>query len=229
MNILLLHGAIGSASQLEPLKKVLDKEHSVYSINFMGHGGEAVNGSFSIEAFANQVLAWIEENKKDNLCILGYSMGGYVALYLALNHPGKISKVITLGTKFHWDEATAQREIKMLDPETIEMKVPAFAAILKERHHPTDWKTVLNNTTEMMLEMGRDNPFKLREAAMIQTPCLLLLGDSDTMVSMVETSTMFHQLPNAQLGILPGTAHAIEKVNLDLLLAMVNPFLLIKA
>ena len=54
-------------------------------------------------------------------------MGGYVALQLANKHPKYVQKIITLGTKFAWDKETAAKEVKMLNPEKIEEKIPAFA------------------------------------------------------------------------------------------------------
>jgi pimeloyl-ACP methyl ester carboxylesterase len=51
-------------------------------------------------------------------------MGGYVALKTAVLHPGRIEAIVTLGTKFHWDPENASNEVRMLNPEKIEEKVP---------------------------------------------------------------------------------------------------------
>ena len=40
-------------------------------------------------------------------------------MYVALNYQERISSVITLAAKFHWDKSTAEKEIKMMDAETI--------------------------------------------------------------------------------------------------------------
>ena len=124
-------------------------------MNFSGHGGRAFLGApFSIKLFSEDVLNFMEENKIERANVLGYSMGGYVALNLARHFPGKLLKIITLATKFHWDEATAAREIQMLNPDKIEMKVPGFAEILKNRHSPNDWKEVLRQATSMLVALG---------------------------------------------------------------------------
>ena len=47
--ILLLHGAIGAKDQMIPLEKMLSTDFSVFSLNFSGHGGNEINGNFSIE------------------------------------------------------------------------------------------------------------------------------------------------------------------------------------
>ena len=45
--VLLLHGALGSTTQLDSLKDSLSKNYKVYSLNFEGHGGRPINGIFS--------------------------------------------------------------------------------------------------------------------------------------------------------------------------------------
>ena len=137
-------------------------------------------------------------------------MGGYVALYLAKHHPEKIESVITLATKFQWDNDIAAKEIKMLQPLVIEEKLPKFALQLAERHHPADWKMVLEKTADMLVEMGKQNPLQPTDFKSIQCPVLLMLGDRDKMVSLAETVEMYNLLASSQLAVLPkkiGRAH----------------------
>src|SRR6478672_5186908 len=102
-HLLLLHGAIGAKDQLQPLANALKDKYTLHTINFSGHGGEAFpNEPFSMELFANDVLHYMQQNNIEQVNIFGYSMGGYVAMYLAKHHPQKINKLITLATKFHW-------------------------------------------------------------------------------------------------------------------------------
>jgi pimeloyl-ACP methyl ester carboxylesterase len=180
---------------------------------------------FSIPLFANAVKHYIQEQALSSVSILGYSMGGYVELYLAKHHPELVEKAITLATKFEWDEAIAAKEIKMLQPEVIEQKLPAFAKTLEERHAPTDWKEVLNKTKDMLLGLGKQNALTLADYATIQTPVQVLIGDRDKMVSLEETITVYKQLPNAQLGILPATPHPIEQVDAELLAFHIKRFI----
>ena len=77
-------------------------------------------------------------------------------MYLAKQQPERVGRIMTLATKFHWDEPTAQKECGMLDADKIEAKVPAFAAALAKRHAPNNWKEVLNRTKDMLLAMGND-------------------------------------------------------------------------
>ncbi len=225
-HLIVLHGALGAADQFSLLSAALEQQFVVHRFNFYGHGGSPIPGEpLSIPLFAAQIGEYIQQHQLNNVVLAGYSMGGYAAVYFANQHPQKVKAVITLATKFHWDPAIAAREIKMLDAATIEQKVPAFARQLAQRHTPVDWKLLLVKTAEMMQHLGAANPLQLTDYAAINTPALILLGDRDKMVTLDETVAVFKQLPNAQLGILPGTQHPIEQVDTALLSALVLRFL----
>jgi pimeloyl-ACP methyl ester carboxylesterase len=224
-NLLLLHGAIGSKQQLQELAAILKNRYIIHTISFSAHGGSSISEEpFSIELFAEEVLTYLEEKNIQQTTVFGYSMGGYVAMYLAKNYPQKINKVITLATKFYWDEAIAAKEVKMLDADLIQKKLPMFAEQLQQRHAPQDWKVVLQKTKEMMVNLGKKNPLQLTDYANVEAPCLLLLGDRDKMISMEETINVYKQFPNAQFGMLPDTPHPIEQVDVNTLSFFITKF-----
>jgi pimeloyl-ACP methyl ester carboxylesterase len=224
--VLLLHGAIGAGAQLLPLQKELAGSFLLYRLNFSGHGGSPfTEEAFSISLFASEVISFLDAHDMGSIHIFGYSMGGYVALYLAKHHPQRIKKIITLATKFTWTETIAAGEIKMLNAAKIEEKLPAFAAVLQKRHAPNNWKIVLEKTAGMLIQMGEDNPLKPSDYAAIQQPVLVLLGDRDKMVTLEETVYVYKNLPNGQLSILPNTAHPIEQVNMGRLAYEIKAFL----
>ena len=169
-HILFLHGAIGAKDQFGPLKEKFKSDFNIHTLNFSGHGGTLMPELFSIETFANDVINYLKENNIERANIFGYSMGGYVALYMAKHHPEKVSKIFTLATKFLWTPEIAQREIKMLEPEKIEEKIPAFAEVLSKRHAPNDWKMVLQKTSSMMIALGNTSSLNLSDYETIEQP-----------------------------------------------------------
>lgn len=225
-SIILLHGAIGAADQLVPLANELSKSFTVHTIPFAGHGGSPMpEGEFSIEVFAEQVLMYMQEKKLERSAFFGYSMGGYVAMYLALQHPSRVEKLVTLATKFHWDETIAAKEAGMLDPQKIAEKLPAFARQLQERHGSEHWETLLKKTAGLLQTLGRQSLLKPEELAAINIPVLIMLGDRDQMVSLDETVAVFKSIPGARLALLPGTPHPLEKVKPDRLAYEIKEFL----
>jgi pimeloyl-ACP methyl ester carboxylesterase len=153
-------------------------------------------------------------------------MGGYVAMYLAKHHPSFVDKIITLATKFYWDEITAAKEIKMLEAETILQKIPGFAAQLRNRHHPNDWKIVLSKTRDMLVQLGRNNTLQIEDYKSIFAPSLLLLGDRDNMVTVEETMAVQKALANGKFRTLANTAHPIEHADTEMLASIVTGFMI---
>lgn len=225
-DVLLLHGAIGAADQLQDISKALSNKYEAHTLNFSGHGGTTMPAEpFSMQLFSNDVLRYLDEHKIERVSIFGYSMGGYVAMYLAKHYPERINKIVTLATKFHWDEAIAAKEIQMLDADKIAAKVPAFAEALEKRHAPNDWKLVLSNTADMLDRLGADNTLKPGDYTSIQTPVLILLGDRDKMIGLEETVAVYKALPNAQMGMLPATPHPIEQADVARLSYFISNYL----
>ncbi len=224
-SIILLHGALGAKDQLESLKEALSQiNHKVYSFSFSGHGKVPFQNEFGIVQFANELEKFILENKLQQPAIFAYSMGGYVALYLASQKSDLVGNIVTLGTKFNWTKEIAEKEIKQLDPKVIQEKVPKFAEALKQRHGD-DWELLLKRTADMMVELG-DNNFMTEELlGKVKSKIMIGLAENDTMVSEQETNDAFLCLQNAQRFSLPNAKHPIETVDVVMLVGVIKDFM----
>ena len=222
-NIIFLHGALGTADQFKELSLLLKDELNIYCPNLPGHGGSPFTGKdYTIPTLAASLYQYIMENKIRSSLIFGYSMGGYLGLWFASKHPELISGVITHATKYDWTRVTAEQEIKMLDPEIMELKVPAFARELASRHHPLDWKDVVRNCASLIKDLGNENLLSEAVLRTITLPVLVCVGDRDKMVSIEETIRIYRELPNGSLMILPDTPHPFEKTNQTLLATLIQ-------
>jgi esterase/lipase len=216
-NIILLHGAIGAADQLIPLSESLaSRGFKAHCFSFSGHGKLPFQAAFGMEQFAQELEGFILEKDLLGASVFGYSMGGYVALYLAVQKPNLIGKLATLATKFDWTPEGAIKEAAMLNPETIQQKVPQFAAALQQRHGE-QWVAMLHKTAALMQALGNAPLLTEERLKTIQNPVLLGLGDKDNMVSLDETRKVYSSLPKANMYMLPNTKHPIEGVNVGLL------------
>jgi pimeloyl-ACP methyl ester carboxylesterase len=212
--IILLHGALGAKTQMHPMKIELENHgHRVFTMNFSGHNGNpySTNG-FGIETFAGDVRRFMEDNQLQRADIFGYSMGGYVALWLAHTDPERIGRITTLGTKFDWDPRSAKKEVAKMNPEKILLKVPGFARILESRHKPNDWKELLDRTASMMTSLGASPLLSEEILKNIQTPTVICLGDKDDMADRNYSERVASLLPNGKFILLENTTHPIEKV-----------------
>ena len=223
-NIILLHGAIGAKDQLEPLAIELKQQgYNVFTLSFSGHGQTPFATHFGIAQFALELEQFIKENNLDKPTVFGYSMGGYVALYLAHQQSTLLGNIITLGTKFEWSPEIAQKEVKMLDSKTIIEKVPKFAEALQKRHGQ-DWELLLRKTAEMMLSLGNKNALSLNDFTTIENKVLIGLADNDNIVSLEETTAVYKQLKNGAMYMLPNTKHPIESAEIELLVEIIRRF-----
>jgi pimeloyl-ACP methyl ester carboxylesterase len=216
--LILLHGALGDASLFQAWQEPLKKKFQCYSFNFSGHGKKPFDDEgFGIEVFADELRKFINSNKLKGADVFGYSMGGYVALYLASLKPELIGKITTLGTKFNWTPESAEQEVEKLNPELIIEKVPAYAKALAEKHGKKEWKTVVWQTAGMMLELGDEPLLTNAVFATIPNKVNILLGDEDNMVTKLESENTAKALPNGSFKLLPKTVHPLEKIELKTL------------
>ena len=220
--LLLLHGALGSSTQFDALKEILQDSYELYTLNFEGHGGRSSEQEFSIQLFTENVISFLSEQGISKTNIFGYSMGGYVALNLAHQHPDLVEKIITLGTKFDWTEESAAKETRMLNPEKIEEKVPKFAEMLKQLHAPLDWKQLMRKTAQMMLSMGAGEKAHTEQLRQIKQQVVIGLGSEDKMVSKEESETAVRELPQASFRLLEGVQHPIDRVDPQILASYIK-------
>ncbi|MCW5907981.1 MAG: alpha/beta hydrolase [Chitinophagales bacterium] len=222
--ILLLHGALGSKDQFLDLEIAMGGKCKLHTLNFSGHGRRpSHHHAFTIQNFAHEVLDWMNEHYITTIDIFGYSMGGYVALWLARFYPERVGKIFTLGTKLKWNEEEAAREVKMLNPEIVVEKVPAFAQSLAARHGEHEWKSVMAKTASLMKDLAHTHLTE-QDFVKINHTILLGRGGKDNMVTAEETEYVQHLLKNATSKTYPDVLHPLEKVPVELLVSEISAF-----
>lgn len=209
-----------------PLQKALSIHHQVFRMSFSGHAGNSLpDQSFGNKVFAQDVLAFLDEQGIHHIHVFGHSMGGYVGVYLAKKFPERIASVFTLGTKWDWTPEVAAREVNMLNPAKMEEKVPHFAQLLAQRHAPIDWKEIVRRTAEMMQGLGNGKALSEADFQSIQTRICVGIGELDNMVSREESQRVADWLPNGSLLDFAGFKHPIEKVNPETLAASISSWI----
>ena len=225
-DLVLLHGALGSSNQLDPLADALCSRFLVHQLDFEGHAGAAFRGRpYRVPLFVENVIELLDGRGIQRANLFGHSMGGYVALVLALQHPDRVERVATLGTKFRWDTNNSTREAARLDPATIRARVPHFAASLEARHaHAGGWESVLSRTADFLRDLGA-RPI-LTDAALrqIRKPVRIIVGDRDNTVGIPESTEVAHALHDAIVTVLPDTPHPLEQVDVQALAPVLLEF-----
>ena len=219
--IVLLHGALGAADQLTPLRDALAAhgDAPVHLVEFAGHGvtppAPGDDAGYRIERLAAHLEGWLDTHAPSGAVLFGYSMGGYVALHLAATRPARVAAVVTLGTKLAWTPEVAAREASRLDPAVLRAKVPRFADALAARHAGGGWEAVLARTAGLLTALGAHPLLTPDVLATIACPVRVLVGDRDATLPVAECVDAVRALPRGELGVLPGTPHPLEQVNAE--------------
>jgi pimeloyl-ACP methyl ester carboxylesterase len=95
--LVLIHGAGGSGLHWPPEVRRLVGER-VLSIDLPGHGRSGGQGEATIAAYAARVEAWLDALNLDGSVLVGHSMGGAIALSIALEYPSRVAGLILVGT-----------------------------------------------------------------------------------------------------------------------------------
>ena len=220
-HLILLHGALGCAKDLQPLKDRLQDRYILHVFDFPGHGDfSSSDTEFGIPAFAHSLDHYCKDVGQAPM-VFGYSMGGYVALYAKAYLKTPMKGVITLGTKYAWDIPTAEKETALLNAERIISQYPDWAMQLKKAHGD-QWAVLLDQTASMMKDLGKHPLLGAEILKSLSCPVTVLRGEKDRMVSAEESQMMAEAIPNGHFVELPGQPHPLDRVDLELLITFID-------
>lgn len=224
--ILLVHGALGGAEQMQPLAAALRDAGTVQLVELPGHGATALADgvAFDLPSFARSIHDAARRHRIGNLAPIcfGYSMGGYAALLLEATSPGTLSGIVTLGTKFEWSPDVATAAASRLDVSAIRAKVPAFAEQLRARHERAGgWELVLSRTAQLLIALGSEPLLSASRLATIAAPVRIAIGSRDDTVTAHEAERIASLLAHATVHILHDVPHPIERVPTHLVVDLV--------
>ncbi|HXB39529.1 MAG TPA: alpha/beta hydrolase [Bacteroidia bacterium] len=228
-DLIILHGALGCKEQFIPWKEAFSENFNCHLLDFSGHGTKSAEEvDFSIELFSENLKNYIHGHNFIQPNILGYSMGGYVTLYTALQNKNLLGSIITLATKFDWNPESSKKEAGYLQPQIMLQKVPQLARQLKQRHG-SDWEKVVEKTAKMMIQLGQKPRLTTDNIKEVKSKTKFCIGEKDKMVSVTETENMFKGSSNGFFSVLPDTDHLPETMNTKLIVSEVQDFLLNQA
>ena len=92
--LLLLHGLFGAGTNLGALGRSLRDRYAVYAIDLPGHGRSARLETYTLSTMAGAVRGWLDHEGMDSVHLVGHSLGGKVAMQLALAAPGSVRSLV---------------------------------------------------------------------------------------------------------------------------------------
>lgn len=213
---MLLHGALASGTQLRDLAARLGRP-GARTPDLAGHG-ERPAEPMTLQDFVETALTDGEAPAD----LVGYSLGGYVALAAAIAYPERVRRLVTIATKLAWTPDVAAAETRRLDPDRLAERAPDFVAALDERHPGPGWRPLVEHTATFLTSLGAGPPLELERVA---CPTLVVVGDADAMVTREECEDAVRRIPGARLEVVAGAPHQYERMDLDLLAPRIADFL----
>lgn len=94
--VVLIHGLFGSLENLGAIARPLSEHHQAYAIDLPNHGRSPHQSGMDLDAMASVVGAWMDGAELDEAHFVGHSLGGKVAMELALRQPHKVRSLAVI-------------------------------------------------------------------------------------------------------------------------------------
>src|SRR5215216_5476127 len=95
--MLLLHGGLGSGEMFGPTLPVLAEQHQVIAVDLQGHGRTAdIDRPIDVRLMADDIAALIGHLGIEKPDVMGFSLGGGVALQIGLRHPEVVDRLVVV-------------------------------------------------------------------------------------------------------------------------------------
>ncbi len=219
--LVLLHGGLGAVEMFGELLHTLAAHRQVIAVDLQAHGRTAdIDRPLRYEHMADDVAALLLHLGRDKASVMGYSLGGGVALQTAIRYPGAVRKLVVVSEpcKRGWSYPEVLAGMDQVGAAAAEAMKPSptYQLYADIAPRPEDWPTLLDKLGDLI---QRDYDWSA-EVAALAMPTMIVFGDADS-VSPAHVAEFFGLLgggqrdagwdgsgmPQNQLAILPGTTH----------------------
>src|SRR5579859_6508224 len=150
--LIMLHGGFGTFETFTALSPALALDHQVIGVDLYGHGRTALTDRpIRFEQMADDIAGLIQHLGLEKADLLGFSLGGAVALQTAIRHPERVNKLVLISTPFKrtgW-HPEMQAGMTALAPEFF-MNTPIYDGYLRVAPKPEDFPRLVNNMREAL-------------------------------------------------------------------------------
>jgi pimeloyl-ACP methyl ester carboxylesterase len=178
--MILLHGGLGSGEMFGPILPALAENHQVIAVDLQGHGRTAdIDRPIDIRLMADDIAALIDHLGLEKPNLVGYSLGGGVALFTAVKYPEKIGKLVMASINIRpdaiYDEMREQQGQVSAAAAEFMKDTPMYQLYQRVAPRPEDFPRLLDKIGESMKE---DFDFA-DDVRALKVPTLLVAADAD--------------------------------------------------
>jgi pimeloyl-ACP methyl ester carboxylesterase len=203
--LVLLHGGVCTIEVcIDKVRAPFVKSRRTIAVEQQGHGRTAdIDRPLSYEQMAEDTAALLRQLKVKDADFFGYSMGGSIALRIALRHPELVRKVAIFGAGYSNEGMVPGLvdSFKTLKAEDIPQQFrDAYAKTAPDK---SKWPVLVNKITRLVLDAKDLTAADLKS---IQAPTLVMTADGD-IIRTEHAVEMYRLLPKGQLAVLPVADH----------------------
>lgn len=185
--------------------------------DFRGHGRTESNyPKWSSEQIAEDMIGFLDGLGLKKIHLVGYSMGGTVALYMASKYPERVKSVTTIGTLLQVTNKILE-EADELEPKSLIQSDDnkEFIEVLIADHmqvYHGDWKVFVKQTVEDWRKHPNISEENLEK---ITAPCLFIFGEKDPAVTDYDLEYIKSHICNAEVRVVKNCNHRAHMVGND--------------
>ena len=239
--VVVLHGLFGSARNWTSIAKRLGDARHVFALDLRNHGDSPWDDDVSFTAMAGDVRGFIESHGLARPVVIGHSLGGKVAMTLALTHPEAIGGLVAVdiapvaysGSFLSYIDAMRGMDLSavarradadaMLADAVPDAGVRAFLLQNLELNETARWRINLRALAAGVDEMGGFPDFGEESAYSGRT--LFLGGGKSDYVRPEHGATIRRLFPKASIETIEGAGHWVHAERPDDFIARVAAFL----
>ena len=178
--LVLLHGGLGSGEMFGPVLPALAERHRVILPDLPGHGRTAdIDRPIDLRLMADDIAALIDQLGLDRPDLVGYSLGGGVALHTAARYPDKVGRLVSAAANIRRDaiypEMLAQQEQVGAAAAEFMTQTPMYQLYQRVAPRPEDFPRLLDKLGALMMQ---DFDFSA-EVRGLRVPTLIVAADAD--------------------------------------------------
>lgn len=239
--IAMVHGWGMNARVFDMLAERLAQDFDVRALSLPGHGGRAALSGNSLQDWADDLAGQLPENAS----LLGWSLGGQVAMRAAIDHPASVARLILVSTtpRFvtsdDWAHGMALADLQAFGSDLLNSPQATFLRFLSlQTRGVADQKTLLQRLRTALLAAPPGNHDALKqgldllchtdlraELSRLMQPTLVLHGGLDTLTPAAAGSWLAAHVPNARHVEYARAAHAPHLSHVDEVAAEIGRFI----
>ena len=192
--LLLLHGNSQSILAFAYQIPELSKHYRVMAVDTRGQGKSTEDGkTYSYDLFADDMKAFLDHLSLDSVNVVGWSDGGNTGLIMAMKHPQKVKRLVTMGANIFIDHTVVDKHVF----KEINKQIKAVSAAATEKS---------KNSARLMTMLLTEPNYTFGDLKRIQCPVLVLAGEQD-LIKENHTKGIATNIPKGTLLIAPKESH----------------------